>query len=497
MASRHRARRAAPAILAIAGGRAAAAGAVAAVAAAIRACAATGGAVLAIAATLACAHAAAGTPTPGAIVVPGAGAGERNAAAPSTAAGAAVAARIDGEPIYRFTLDTLWQQRRTSQPSLQRRAALDDIIQARLLAAHASVPAPKEGGSLSVAFALEVMLEERLVSTLREVHGKDIDAAVRALPGATLDSLATASPALPQAQLEVLFGRPGQLKLEIAFTPEQQTLSRTMDVLRYQLPGGRPARVTMYDVYYRQNVQGRLALSQNPASIATQQARRVMANAFVQHWASQRFGAAAVADLRKAISDGEAVAALRRLYGVGLDTDSGSPLLNRLSREATPQEIEAFYKQNKDLFARIDKVRARHIRVADEAQALHVQKALQDGADFAATARKMSRAADAAQGGDLGWISADGSKDWLASVAFSQVPGKPSSPIRSPVGPNDPACWEIVLVEELVQGAHPPQSETVRYQASRMIALKKARQQLDEMSGQARHAASIEILEAK
>ena len=453
-----------------------------------RDCAAAAGAVLALAAALAGAAAVAGTPAPAATVVH---------ADPAGAAGAAVAARIDGEPIYKFTLDTLWQQRRTSKPSLQRRATLDDLIEARLLAAHASAPAPKEGTAASVAFAPDVMLEERLVSTLRETYGKDIDSAVKALPGATLDSLVIAQPALPQPQLEALFGRPGQLKLEIALTPAQQTEARKIDVLRYRLPGGEPIHVTLYDVYHRQNVQGRLALSQNPDSVAAQQARRIMANAFVQHWASQRFGAVAVADLRKTIADGEAVAALRQLYGVGLDTDSGSPLLNRLSREATAQEIETFYKQNKDQFARIDKVRARHIRVADEAHAQRVQKALQEGADFAATARKTSRAADAVKGGDLGWISADGSKDWLASLAFSQEPGKPSAPIRAPVGPNEPAHWEIVLVEEQAQGTHPLQSETVRYQASRMIALKKAMQQLGEITEQARRAANIEILEAK
>lgn len=412
-------------------------------------------------------------------------------------AGTPVAARIDGAPIYNFTLDTLWQQRRANKPSLERRTALDDLIKTRLLAAQASAAMPKVEASISVAFAPDVMLEERLVATLREVYGKDIDGAIKALPGETLESLVTAQPPMPQPQLEAIFGRPGPLQMEIALTPEQQSLTRTIEVLRYQLPAGEAAHITLYDVYHRQNVQGRLALSQQPASVAASQARRIVANAFVLQWASRRYGAEALADLRKAIADGEAVVTLQRLYGVGLDTDSGSPLLNRLSSETSPQEIEAFYNLHKDQFSRIDKVRARHIRVADEAQAQRVQKALQGGAVFTAIARKMSRASDAAKGGDLGWISADGSKDWLASLAFSQPPGKPSAPIRAPVGPNEPAYWEIVLVEEQVHGAHPLQSETVRYQASRMIALKKAMQQLGEMMEQAQRSAQIEIAEAQ
>lgn len=419
------------------------------------------------------------------------------AVAGTSSAGATVAARIDGQPLYAFTLDTLWQQRRAGKPSLERRAALEELIQARLLAARANAPAPKVESSVTVAFAPDVMVEERLVAALREVYGKDIEAAVTALPGASLESLVTAQPTIPQPQLEAIFGHPGMLKLEIALNPEQETRAGKINVLRYRLPGGEPANVTLFDVYHRQNVQGRLALSQQPVSVAATQARRIVGNAFVQHWASQHFGAEAVADLRQAIADGEAVIALQNLYGVGLDTDSGSPLLNRLSGEATAQEIAAFYDQNKELFTRIDKVRARHIRVADEAQAQRAVKALEDGAGFAATARRMSRAADAAKGGDLGWISADGSKDWLASLAFSHPPGKPSAPIRAPVGPNENAYWEIVLVEEQVHGAHPLQSETVRYQASRMIALKKAMQQLGEMIEQARRSARIEIAEVQ
>ncbi|SFF78152.1 Parvulin-like peptidyl-prolyl isomerase [Duganella sp. CF458] len=423
--------------------------------------------------------------------------GANAVAGPATPDAAAVAARIDGKPIYVFTLDTLWQQRRARKPALERRAALDDLVQVRLLAAHAGAPAPKEGASLTVAFAPDVVAEERLVATLREVYGKDIDAAVKALPGATLDSLVTAQQAMPPQQLEAVFGRPGQLKLEIALSDAQLSQAGAVEVLRYQLPGGEPAKVTLFNVYHRQNVQGRLALSQQPAAVAAQQARRIVANAFVQHWARQRFGAEAVADLRKALADGEAVVTLQQLHGVGLDTDSGSPLLNRLAGDASPQEIEAFYHRNKDQFARIDKIRARHIRVANETQAQRVLKALRGGADFAATARKMSRASDAAKGGDLGWISADGDRDWLASLAFSQQPGKPSAPIRAPVGPNETAYWEIVLVEEQVHGAHPLRSETVRYQASRMIALKKAMQQLSEMTDQARRSAQIEIAEVQ
>jgi len=414
------------------------------------------------------------------------------AAAVAAPAAAPLAARIDGAPVYAATVDTLWQQRRASEPSLTRRTVLDDLIDARL---QAGAAAPV--GQATVAYAPDVVIEERLVAALNEVYGKEIEAAIKALPNASLESLVIAQAPIPKSQLDAIFSRPGAMLLEIALSEDQQAQAAKLDVLRYQLPGAKPARITLLDVYRRQNVQGRLALSQQAAGVASRQARHILANAFVMHWASQRFGAGVLADLRKAIADGEKLAALQQQYGVGMDTDAGSPVLNRLAQETSAEEIEKYYQRHQDQFTRIERVRARHIRLSDEAQAQRAVKALQGGASFAATARSMSRAADAAQGGALGWISADGSKDWLASLAFSQEPGKASAAIRAPVGPNEPAYWEIVLVEERVQGVHPQGSETVRYQASRMIALQKAMQQLGEMKEQARHSARIDILEAK
>lgn len=408
-----------------------------------------------------------------------------------------LAARVDGSPLYAFTVDTLWLQKRAGNPGAERRAMLDGLVLQRLLAKRANAVSPREDKGMSVAYAPDVQVEKRLAATLREIYGKEIDATVKALPGGSLERLVNAAPPLPPARLETIFGRPGPMLLEIALSEQQQGQAALLDVMRYQLPDGAPARITLFDVYRQQNVQGRLALSQQPAAYALQQARQMMANAFVVHWAGQRFGVDAVSDLRQAIAEGEATLTLQNLHGIGLDTDAGSPLLNRMAGEATAVDIEKFYYQHKDLFARIEKVRARHIRLSDEAQAKQVQKSLQAGASFAATARKLSRAPDAARGGDLGWISADEKKDWLGSLVFSQQPGKPSAPVRTPVAPDVAAAWEIVLVEERVHGVHPLDSETVRYQASRGIAIKRAMQEFEEMVEQARNAGQVEILEAR
>lgn len=417
-----------------------------------------------------------------------------SACAGSTLA-APVAACVDGAPLYAFTVDTLWRQERSRASELSQRAMLDTLLTQRLLGTYARAHYGEQlAAGQAVAFAPEVALDERLVATLREIYGKEIDAAVAGLPGGSLASLISGQAALPPQAMEQVFGKAGTLRLEIALTPAQRALAARLEVLRYRLPGMAPATVTLLDVYDRQNVQGRLAMSQQPATVALQQARQLVASRYVLHWASQRFGAAPVQDVRQALADAETVAALERLHGIGADTDSGSSLLNRLAAETSAVEVAAYYQQHKAEFTRLEAVRARHIRLSDEASARQAAQALLRGASFAATARRLSRAPDAARGGDLGWLdSAAANQDWLAGFAMSQPPGKPSEAIRAPVGPHDPAYWEIVLVEEQRQGYHPPQSETVRYLAGRAIARDRALKRLQALRQDLLRQARIDI----
>jgi hypothetical protein len=406
---------------------------------------------------------------------------------------AALAARIDGHALHAFSVDTVWRQARARTPEASRSATLETLVAERLLAAHARA---SHGGALesglAVAFAPEVALDDRLAATLREVHGKDIEQALQRLPGGTLDGLVLEQPTLDAAAWEQLLGKPGQLRLEISLTAAQQARAAQMVLLRYRLPAGPVATITLLDVYRRQNVQGRVALLQ-PGGFALQQARQALGVLWLQHWAKGQFGAAALDDLRQVLADQETVLALQRLHGIGADTDAGSSLLDKLAAQTTPTQVQAYYLRHKDQFTRIERVKARHLQLADEAQAQAAYRALQAGEDFAALARKLSRARDAAQGGSLGWVRAQAKPDWLSNMVFAQPPGPPSRPIRAPVGPDDPAYWEIVLVEQVEQGYHPADSETVRYIASRALARETALAQLTAQRSKLLRAAHIDI----
>lgn len=92
----------------------------------------------------------------------------------------------------------------------------------------------------------------------------------------------------------------------------------------------------------------------------------------------------------------------------------------------------------------VTKVRARHILVKTESEAL---QALYDvttgGKDFADVARAVSLCPSKKQGGDLGWFSRGTMVREFETAAFALKPGDISKPVKTRFG------WHIIKVEEV------------------------------------------------
>jgi hypothetical protein len=407
----------------------------------------------------------------------------------------ALAARVDGAPVQAFTVEALWRLARAKDTQTARSAVLEQVVANRLIVAAARTRFDEAQlfAGQRVAFAREVALDDQLVSTLRSLYGKELEQALARLPGGSLDGLVSEEARPDAATLDAIFGKPEQLKLEFTLNPEQQARARAVVLLRYTLPEGAAGAVTLQDVYRRQNVQGRVALYNRQADFAQQQAKLDLAGRFVLDWSRRRFGEAAVADLRRALAERSEVQARQQLHGIGDDIDSGSPLLQQLARQVSAAQVAAYYKQHRNEFARVERVKARHIRLADEQVAEQVFNALGKGADFGATARRYSIAGDATSGGDLGWIRHEGKPDWAAQLALAQPEGQISRPFRSPAGPHDPATWEIVQVVQRVQGYQAADSEAVHYAACNAVARSTALAQWTSLRKQVLRAAQIDI----
>ncbi|WP_167090644.1 peptidylprolyl isomerase [Massilia frigida] len=406
----------------------------------------------------------------------------------------APAARIDGAPLLAFSVETSWRMARAADPAARRDATLDALIADRLLATAARKrfgEAVLSAGQ-RVGFARDVSIDDQLASTLRTLYGSEMEQELRQLPGAGLDSLLHPQ-AVSGAALDAVFGKSGALRLDLDLDSAQLAQADTLVLLRFALPHGGDGSITLGDVYRRQNVQGRVALFARERGFMLQQARVQVAARYVLDWSRRRFGADAVADLRRVLADQGDAQAMLRLHGLGDDQHGGSRLLDQLASQVSPAQVRDWYQRHREDFVRIERVRARHIRLPDEASARAVAAALAGGADFATLARRHSVAPSAASGGALGWVRHEGRPGWLAQLVFAQAEGQVSAPVRTPAGPAAQAPWEIVLVEQRVLGYQEAGSESVRYVASRALARAMAAEQLMALRADLLRKARIEI----
>lgn len=135
-------------------------------------------------------------------------------------------------------------------------------------------------------------------------------------------------------------------------------------------------------------------------------------------------------------------------------------------------EIRAYYQQHEEEFRLDDRIRVRQILVSDEKLAEQIIKDLKGGAAFEDLSAKHSEAANAAQGGDIGYVGRGEIPKIFEDEIFNLKPGQISDIIRTdakfhifkvddfkPAGPVDPATAEASIRARLQTDA---QAQAVR-----------------------------------
>ncbi len=390
----------------------------------------------------------------------------------------AVAAIVNGEVISRQVIDLMHSVAVKRRPETTLPEVMASMIEDRLLAtqARATYPMDQLIEKTRVGYAPSVQIEESLVANLQAAYGNRIMAAVRAEKGNSLNGIVTRRGVLTTADWNAVLGEKPRLLLEYALDESGRKAAGARTLLAYQL-SGQAGNISLLDVYDAQHVQGRHRLHARDSAFAVQQAELLLERRYVLDWASNRSGLSAH-DYKvfvRAVEDRLVRDGWSSLIGVSADMHDDNRHLKALAAAVTPEEVAAFYEKNREQFKRIEKVKASHIRVSDFETANRVYARLQKGEDFAAVAREMSIASDREKGGDLGWINhGEKNASWIESIAFVQKPGTTSKPFRSPGPPGSAAVWEILKVDERVEGYQPVDSESVRYGAAQGIAKQKA-----------------------
>jgi parvulin-like peptidyl-prolyl isomerase len=389
-----------------------------------------------------------------------------------------LAATVNGEPLGNAFIDVMFRVASKGDSSITRAGVVQALIDDRLIAAHARATDPDEHliEDNKVGFSPAMQIEQAMISNLQAAFRTQLEARLKREKGGTLNGLIVAERAPTDAEWTNVVGGNTGLQLEYALNEQQRAAATKVALLKYRFAGA-PGQVTLLEVYDAQNVQGRNQLHGRNGAFAAEQARQLLKHRYILAWArsAEGLGEADFAVFRRAMEDRLIHTGWMAHLGVAADIHDDPQHLKDLQAAVTREEISAFYQAHRDEFRRIEKVKARHIRVADEKRAGEIAERLKKGEGFADLARRFSIAADAATGGDLGWIvHGEKGNDWLDSFAFLQKPGVASRPVRMPGGEGGVPAWEILLVEERVMGWQPEDSESVRYLASQAIAKQKA-----------------------
>ena len=133
-------------------------------------------------------------------------------------------------------------------------------------------------------------------------------------------------------------------------------------------------------------------------------------------------------------------------------------LSRRVQIEVTEAALRKRYERQVKEAPAVREARARHILVKTEEEAIAVIAELENGAEFAATAKAKSIGPSAARGGDLGYFKRQQMVPPFADAAFALKPGKMTKkPVKTQFG------WHIILTED-IREVKPPSFEKKREQ---------------------------------
>ncbi|WP_424984151.1 peptidylprolyl isomerase [Maritalea sp. S77] len=165
--------------------------------------------------------------------------------------------------------------------------------------------------------------------------------------------------------------------------------------------------------------------------------------------------------------------ALRRAY-----------LEDVVAKSITDEEVQAEYDEIFKDFEGQDQLRARHILVETEEEAQAIVDELNNGADFAETAKAKSTGPSGAQGGDLGYFADGEMVPEFYEAANALEVGNISAPVQSQFG------WHVIKLEDRKK-SEPPALAQVGQQVRQRVLAKK----FEDIVAKNKAEITIEIVE--
>jgi parvulin-like peptidyl-prolyl isomerase len=399
------------------------------------------------------------------------------------------------------TVEMFWHSYNHPSRPITPPQAMQRIIDDALLAQYARQILASEvlNSSNKVGFANDVMLEDRATALIRKTYEKELVTKIKALTKG-LESLFSFNDEVTTDALAKLMTLKAALMINA--NPEQEaaakkTMIANIDFTPLSLTSNLK-QLTLWDIYRRQNVQGRLAIHKADLTYLKVQVKQRIGSLVVLAWAEENLTTSDYAAIKQILLNEQHKTRLLETMGLHADVHDDNPALRAKAKTISEEKIKQFYDTNKDEFAVVERVKARHIRVASQETADQVVAEIKAGLDFTVAIKKYSIADDKndAIPGDLGWLKrSDNKRSWLHAVAFMQQAGNVSAPFRSPQNQDD-IVYEIVFADKRIDGHLPYTDPTVHYEASRDIALKELREEFAALQSTLRNSADIHLNKA-
>ena len=134
---------------------------------------------------------------------------------------------------------------------------------------------------------------------------------------------------------------------------------------------------------------------------------------------------------------------------------AGEVIETILANALTPEAFQAAYDERFADATPTEEYNASHILVESEEEAQAVKTELDEGADFAATAREKSTGPSGPNGGSLGWFGPGMMVPTFEAAVIALEPGEVSAPVQTQFG------WHIITLNE-TRTAELPTLEEVR-----------------------------------
>lgn len=175
----------------------------------------------------------------------------------------------------------------------------------------------------------------------------------------------------------------------------------------------------------------------------------------------------------------------RRLAAYQAKALRDSYLAQKIAPSVTEEEIKAAYDKESTKVKQTERVRARHILVASEKEAVDIEVKLKAGSKFEDLAKQYSLDGSKDYGGDLGYFTAPEMVKAFSDAAFQLKVGEISPPVKTDYG------WHVIRMDDRKMGAAQPYDQ-VKSAIRNVLVRDKVQAMLASLQG----TAKVEILDA-